>query len=241
MSTSRTTLWARGLLVAGLVGATALVGPAANASVEAPDPTPTGGDYVETTPPPTIALSVLQPVCDGNVPYLVYDVDVTGTPEDSVTITWLNPSGDDVVQAGLPLSGRVLWPGASVDAAGNPTGWPGWVFEDGEWVEGGSFGWVRPTADVLFQVNPETTVSVAYPPSTPSCATNPPGKTTPASLTANAKTTAAGAKVTSASAEEGGLAATGATVGKVAGIGAALLLVGGGLVLVARRGRKDSV
>ncbi|MDF2846819.1 MAG: peptidase, partial [Oerskovia sp.] len=53
MSTSRTTLWARGLLVAGLVGATALVGPAANASVESPDPSPTGGDYVETTPPPT--------------------------------------------------------------------------------------------------------------------------------------------------------------------------------------------
>ncbi|MFE4466838.1 peptidase [Oerskovia sp. NPDC056781] len=237
MSTSRTTLWARGLLVAGLVGATALVGPAANASVESPDPTPTGGDYVETTPPPTIELTVLQPVCDGDVPYLEYDVDVTGTPNDTVTITWLNPSGANVVQAGLPLSGRVLWPGATVDDAGNPTGWPGWVFENGEWVEGGTFGWVRPTVNVLFQVNPETTVSVDYPPSSPNCNTNPPGKTTPpGTTTVDGKVTTVSDK---AGAEESGLAATGATVGKFVGIGAALLLVGGGLVLVARRGRKS--
>ncbi|RXR27020.1 peptidase [Oerskovia turbata] len=232
MSTSRTTLWARGLLVAGLVGATALVGPAATATVDTPEPTETSGDYVPTTPPPTIELTVLQPVCDGDVPYLEYDVDVTGTPNDTVTITWLNPSGANVVQAGLPLSGRVLWPGATVDAAGNPTGWPGWVFEDGEWVEGGTFGWVRPTVDVLFQVNPEATVTVDYPPSTPSCATNPPGKTTPPG-----KATTVSNK---AGAEESGLAATGATVGTFVGVGAALLLVGGGLVLVARRGRKSN-
>ncbi|KZM33374.1 hypothetical protein [Oerskovia enterophila] len=237
MSTSRTTLWARGLVVAGLVGATALVGPAANASVETPDATPTTGDYVETTPPPTIELTVLQPVCDGDVPYLVYDVDVTGTPNETVTITWLNPTGENVVQAGLPLSGRVLWPGATVNSAGEPTGWPGWVFEDGEWVEGGSFGWVRPTVDVLFQVNPETTVSVAYPPSSPNCNTNPPGKTTPPpGTTVDGKVTT----VANVSESQGGLAETGATVGKFVGIGAALLLVGGGLVLVARRGRKGN-
>ncbi|MHA7133632.1 peptidase [Oerskovia turbata] len=241
MSTSRTRTWARGLLVAGLLGATALVAPTANASVETPDPTPTVGDYVETTPPPTIALTVLQPVCDGDVPYLVYDVDVTGTPNDTVTITWLNPSGANVVQAGLPLSGRVLWPGATVDAQGNPTGWPGWVFENGEWVEGGPFTWVRPSVDVLFQVNPETTVSVSYPPSSPNCNTNPPGKTTPVSRTvANEGIAFTDDRGGSSNASDSGLAATGATVGKIVGVGAALLLVGGGLVLVARRGRKSN-
>lgn len=234
MSTSRTTLWVRGLLVAGLLGTTALVAPAANATVETPEPTPTSGDYVETTPPPTIALTVLQPVCDGDVPYLVYDVDVTGTPNETVTITWLNPSGANVVQSDLPLSGRVLWPGATVNAAGEPTGWPGWVFENGEWVEGGPFTWVRPSVDVLFQVNPETTVTVAYPPSSPNCNTNPPGKTNPP------PTTTVNGKVTTVADTQGGLAATGATVGKFVGAGAALLLVGGGLVLIARRTRKGN-
>jgi hypothetical protein len=235
MSTSRTRTWARGLLVAGLLGATALVAPTATASVETPEPTETSGDYVPTTPPPTIDLTVLQPVCDGDVPYLEYAVDVTGTTNDTVTITWLNPSGANVVQADLPLSGRVLWPGATVDAAGNPTGWPGWVFENGEWVEGGPFTWVRPSVDVLFQVNPETTVSVAYPPSSPNCATNPPGKTPGSKVEGIAYTDD---RKTAAS--EGGLAATGATVGTIVGVGAALLLVGGGLVLVARRGRKGN-
>lgn len=122
-------------------------------------------------------------MCDGDVPYLVYDVAVTGTPNETVTITWLNPTGDDVVQAGLPLSGRVLWPGATVNAAGEPTGWPGWVFEDGEWVEGGDFGWVRPSVEVLFQVNPEMTVSVDYPPSSPNCSTNPPARRRPPAAT----------------------------------------------------------
>ncbi|MBE7699148.1 peptidase [Oerskovia sp. Sa1BUA8] len=234
MSTSRTALWARGALVAGLLGATALVAPTATASVETPDPSATDG-YVSPTPPPTIDLTVLQPVCDGDVPYLVYDVAVTGTPNETVTITWLNPTGDDVVQAGLPLSGRVLWPGATVNAAGEPTGWPGWVFEDGEWVEGGDFGWVRPSVEVLFQVNPEMTVSVDYPPSSPNCSTNPPGTpTTPGGDVSKVS------NVADTSGSEGGLAATGATVGTIVGVGAALLLVGGGLVLVARRGRKSN-
>ena len=32
---------------------------------------------------------------------------------------------------------------------------------------------MRPTVQVLFQVNPEATVTVAYPPSSPNCLTNP--------------------------------------------------------------------
>ena len=82
-------------------------------------PSPSPSDY---QPPevPTLTAEIFQPVCDGNVPYLQYSVVATGTTSNTVTITWINPTGDDVVYADLPLSGRVLWPGAKVDANGNP-------------------------------------------------------------------------------------------------------------------------
>ncbi len=152
--------------------------PSATADPEVtPSPSPTEEYPVDK--PPSIDVTVLKPVCDGDVPYLQYSVVPTGTPNDTVTITWQNPSGDDVVLADLPLTGRVLWPGAEVDADGNPADWPGWRLEGGEWVVGDEFDWVRPSVDVLFQVNPEATKTVGYPPSTPSCSTNPPGTPEP--------------------------------------------------------------
>ena len=45
---------------------------------------------------------------------------------------------------------------------------------NGVWVEGDEFDWVRPSVEVLISVNPETTLTVAYPPSTPTCDPNPP-------------------------------------------------------------------
>ncbi|ACZ32027.1 LPXTG-motif cell wall anchor domain protein [Xylanimonas cellulosilytica DSM 15894] len=129
-------------------------------------------------PAPTLDVNVLQPICDGDVPYLEYAVTATGTTNDTVTITWQNPAGSDVVLADLPLTGRVLWPGAVVGANGEALDWPGWTQQaDGTWVEGDEFDWVRPSVDVLFEVNPEASATVAYPPSSPSCATNPEGVT----------------------------------------------------------------
>ena len=132
------------------------------------------------SPPPTLDLTVLTPVCDGDVPYLDYAVSPTGTSEDTVTITWQNPTGDDIVLPNQPLSGRLLWPGAEVGPGGEPLDWPGWTKQaDGTWVEGDEFDWVRPSVDVLFQVNPEATATVMYPPSSPVCNTNPPGTDEP--------------------------------------------------------------
>ena len=131
-------------------------------------------DEETVTPEPSIQSIVRLPVCDGDVPYLSYDVRVFGTDADTLTMTWLNPTGDDVVYSDLPLSGKVLWPGAVVDAEGQPLDWPAWRLVDGVWVEGDEFDWVRPSVDVLFQVNPEETVTVAYPPSMPECNANPP-------------------------------------------------------------------
>ncbi|QAY69218.1 LPXTG cell wall anchor domain-containing protein [Xylanimonas protaetiae] len=155
---------------------------ASTPATEATTPAPAPSDDLQYPPPPapSIDVTVLQPVCDGDVPYLRYAVVPTGTPNDTVTITWQNPSGDDVVMADLPLTGRVLWPGAKVDANGKPLDWPGWTQQaDGTWVQGDEFDWVRPSATVVFKVNPEATTTVTYPPSSPSCATNPPGKAEP--------------------------------------------------------------
>jgi hypothetical protein len=85
----------------------------------------------------------------------------------SVDITFINPNGPDVQYLDQPLSGTVLWPGANED----PDDWPGWIFKDGLWFEGDDgFLWVRPTVDVLFQVNPEVTLEVSYPSASEICA-----------------------------------------------------------------------
>jgi hypothetical protein len=223
MSTSRTLLaTARAVAATAAVGAAALLtAPAASAA--------TGGDsYV---PEPSMDVTVRNPVCDGDVPYLQYAVEVTGAEAGPLTITWLNPDGDDVVQTDLPLSGRVPWPGAVVGPDGRGEDWPGWRLEDGEWVEGDEYDWVRPSVDVLFEVNPEAVVTVDYPPSSPDCATNPPGEepAPPASQVSNQEASAPG---------DESLASTGATVGLYAAIAAGLAAVGAAVVLLTRRARR---
>ncbi|WP_402468335.1 LPXTG cell wall anchor domain-containing protein [Isoptericola aurantiacus] len=169
---------AAALTLGGTVSAAADEQPAPDpsASPSAPDPSasPSASEDANYPPDeePTLDVEVLQPVCDGDVPYLQYQVDVENpvTPPEDVTITWLNPDGDDVVMADQPLSGRVLWPGAEVDGAGNALDWPGWRLVDGEWVVGDEWDWVRPSVRVLFEVNPEAEVTVSYPESTPECA-----------------------------------------------------------------------
>ena len=146
----------------------------------------------EPTPTPTpgvasMEVGILTPVCDGDVPYLGYEITATNIPSDAtVTVTFLHPTDptQNVVYSGLPLSNLhvagnsatgVLWPGAVIDSAGAPIDWPGWSLVNGVWVEGDEFDWVRPSVQVLFVVNPEATVTVDYPPSSPDCDSNPPG------------------------------------------------------------------
>jgi hypothetical protein len=83
------------------------------------------------------------------------------------TITFLNPTGPDVVYEDVPMSGAVLWPGANDD----PPDWPGWILEDGVWVAADDgFLWARGTISVLFAVNPSTVVTVSYTQGTSNCA-----------------------------------------------------------------------
>ena len=62
------------------------------------------------------------------------DPSGAGDRHRTVRLVLTNGSKTDRVALGElvdeRLSGRVLWPGASVDAAGQPTGWPGWAFVD---------------------------------------------------------------------------------------------------------------
>ncbi|MGF0118130.1 LPXTG cell wall anchor domain-containing protein [Promicromonospora sp. Marseille-Q5078] len=241
--------FAAGTAVGLLLGAGALlaaVAPAAASTDPAGSPSPSAST-TEYPPPeePTLTAEIFQPECDGDVPYLRYAVTATGTENTTVTITWLNPSGDDVVQSGLPLSGRVLWPGAAVDAAGAPVDWPGWRLEGGTWMEGDEFDWVRPSVDVKLQVNPELTLTADYPPSSPSCATDPPGTpTTPTGGDPTSGTTVPAAvpvenPPAAAPPTSGFLPQTGAGVAGLVVASAALVAAGGVAVAVARRRRTE--
>ena len=103
--------------------------------------------------------------CFNDIPYLRYSIDYPAA--QSATITFLNPTGADIVYENVPMSGAVLWPGASA----NPPDWPGWILQNGVWVAADDgFLWARGTISVLFEVNPSTVLTVSYPQSTEACA-----------------------------------------------------------------------
>lgn len=224
-----TTLALVGALGVGLAGA-ASADEEPTEEPSATSPATDDGDYPPEAPP-TIRAEFLTPVCDGDVPYLAYKVDVTGTPNTTATITWVNPSGSSVVQSGLPLEGRVLWPGAVVGPDGRGADWPGWREVDGEWVEGDEYDWVRPEVTVRIEVNPTLESTVAYPPSSPNCLTNPPGEVPPGVTTVSNPVGAASGE------SDESLAATGADVLPWVAAAGGLVLVGGAAVYLSRRRR----
>jgi hypothetical protein len=138
-ATARTLLVIAATTVTGFV----VVGTADAAVSEVmTDVEPLGGPDATQYPPeekPTITVDTL-PTCLEDTAFLDYDVTLTGTDSDTVTLTWHDPTGDDVVMAGLPLRGRVQWPAGFVG-----------------------------TVDVTFAANPEVTVSVTFPPDASRC------------------------------------------------------------------------
>ncbi|BDV30674.1 LPXTG cell wall anchor domain-containing protein [Microbacterium terricola] len=145
---------------------------------------------------PTLAGSTVTGICDGDVPWIGFTVELND-PDDKSTshtarLVITDGTNSTTIELGElvnnRLSGRVLWPGASTDDAGNPTGWPGWAFVDGAWVEtDGNFAWTRGDITAELQVNPEIPVALSYPPASPYCATGPElssdGETLPATGT----------------------------------------------------------
>ncbi|MFH8249917.1 LPXTG cell wall anchor domain-containing protein [Microbacterium sp. B2969] len=157
-------------------------GYATEGSDPSPSPSPTGYTPTQLSNP-TLAGSTAVGECNGDVPWISFTVTLVDPDNQSTSHTAHLVLTNGTETADIPLgelvdnhlSGRVLWPGASVDAAGNPTGWPGWAFENGKWVEtDGNFRWTRGAITATLEVNPSLVVPLSYPPSTPNCATNPP-------------------------------------------------------------------
>ncbi|GAA3778286.1 gliding motility-associated C-terminal domain-containing protein [Flavobacterium ginsengiterrae] len=115
-------------------------------------------------------------ICVNDVPYIDYVVTpVNFTPVNGVTIAWANAQNTVITtMTNLPLSGRVLWPGALVDENGKGIDWPGWIFENNKWIQGSDgFESLRPTVNVTVSVNPSETITVNYPPADPYCTARP--------------------------------------------------------------------
>ena len=135
--------------------------------------------------PATLNGTIVGEVCTADAPYLGYDIvldDPDGTVSSTTaTITFVHPTNTARNwTAEVPVgSGRILWPGASVDEDGVANGWPGYRYNAGqeEWVNIGArnFGWTRmPDTEVIIEVNPSATFEVSYPPATPECNSAPP-------------------------------------------------------------------
>ncbi|WP_449404066.1 T9SS type B sorting domain-containing protein [Flavobacterium hibernum] len=115
-------------------------------------------------------------ICVNDVPYVDYVVTpVNFTPINGVTIAWANSSNTVITTMNdLPLSGRILWPGAVVDQAGKGIDWPGWIFQNNKWIQGADgFETLRPSATLTITLNPSQTITVTYPPSEPLCTLRP--------------------------------------------------------------------
>ncbi|HEY0215053.1 MAG TPA: peptidase [Cellulomonas sp.] len=189
-----------------------------------------------------LLVAEAQGICVADAPVLEYAVQPEGTPNDTLTVTWVNPDGADLVQSGLPLSGQLLWPGTVVQD-GAVVDWPGWTLDpDGVWENFDSYSWTRPEVQVIFEVNPSATTTVSYPSATSACAGPRLSQVLAADVDASSSTGAAGgtgftSAVLGTEFSSAVLAATGLSAGPVVGIGAGLLVLGALLVLTAARRR----
>ncbi len=145
-----------------------------------------------------------QPAFNGR-PATITFIDVNGVVVATHTATY-----------NANASVRFLYPGATVDAAGNATDWPGWRFDGDDWVQDPSDSYLRNGLTVRVEVNPTATGQVSYPPATSGCA-NPPG--------------GSGGGGTPA------LPVTGTTTGPAAAIAVAAVALGALALVVARRRR----
>lgn len=132
-------------------------------------------------------------VCVNDVPWFQYAIDAHNVADGlPITLTWYADSDANgvadgpaidtqtlaAVTDGSPLVDEVLWPGAAADADGIGTAWPGWR----PITVGETPGWenqildptlpefaLRAGALVTVAINPESSVSTAYPLTTPTC------------------------------------------------------------------------
>ena len=174
------------IFAAAIAAALVLAAPlAANATDENVDPAPAQTtDYTPDDPTtPSLAGSAALGECARDVPWITYSVTLNDPDRLSTsnTAVLVMTNGTDTVEIPLgelsnnALSGRVLWPGASVDKSGVANGWPGWTKNSaGQWVEtDGNYAWTRGSFRAFIRVNPELDVALSYPKATPECVAGP--------------------------------------------------------------------
>ncbi len=158
------------------------------------DPVGEGGDYVTTTvPEPSIDVSAFSPECIRDAPFIRYTIVPVGfTPATTQATLVIKDRNGNVVETVTvnSFSGSIIWPGASVDAAGNATDWPGWqLADDGvSWIPDPSDAFLREGLIIDVTVNPTATATVSYPPATSVCA-NPPDDSPPTTTVPGPTTT----------------------------------------------------
>ncbi|MCS0498363.1 hypothetical protein [Protaetiibacter mangrovi] len=141
----------------------------------------------------TLGGSTVTGTCEADSPWIDYTVQLTD-PYDQTTsreAKLVMVSGLDSVTIDLGtipddgiLTGRVLWPGASVDpGTGEANGWPGWELVGGAWQPTtGNYAWTRSITEATLEVNPSMVVALSYPPASPNCLTSPPPPNDPPTL-----------------------------------------------------------
>jgi LPXTG-motif cell wall-anchored protein len=149
--------------------------------------------YPPSTDPARIDVAAFSPVCQGDIPYITYNIEVSGTSANTATLTFIDNQGNEVeTHTNMPLSGTVIYPGASSD----PQDWPGWrVAGNGNWEIDPTDQHLRDGLTVRVQVNPTATGQVSYPPATEAC-NGPEGTSSPQTPSASGELPATGSNST---------------------------------------------
>ena len=183
--TSRRWQWRR--LQVGLLAALAAATVAPIAS-SAAAPVDEGGDYVTTTlPDPSLDLSGFAPGCIRDAPVIRYTIVPLGfTPTSTRATLAISDRNGNLLETQTvdSFSGSIIWPGATVDANGTTTDWPGWkLADDGvSWIPDPSDAFLREGLTIVVTVADLTaTANVSYPPEDSGCA-NPPDGTPPTTV-----------------------------------------------------------
>ncbi len=123
--------------------------------------------------------------CQVGAPWMTYEVNAhnVDTAGKTLTVTWSDSNGtavktEEIPLDGGPISGKLLWPGAEVNAEGVGTMWPGWrAALPGETPEFENLVLdptlpeyaLRADTEVTFSINPSASVVVTYPEATAEC------------------------------------------------------------------------
>ncbi|MFK7830365.1 MAG: SdrD B-like domain-containing protein [Congregibacter sp.] len=138
-------------------------------------------DFGEVVPM-TLTLSA-EAICANDGAYVDYSLDgFGGASSPAVTLRWVTPDGRVVEELNnQPGSGRLLWPGTTLDDSGMAIGWPGWVFDGEDWERVDDDDRV-PMLELVAVFGATASTTVTYPPSNGSCAAQPPGTFAPENI-----------------------------------------------------------